>query len=88
MPSKARLKVTNFTQAGYSVPIVCFQCPKPDCLDACPEDAIARNNLGSLYATRRRMDFAYEQFAAFQFARPEVRELEVRRMYHLLEGGE
>ncbi len=30
----------------------------------------------------------YEQFAAFQFGRPEVRELEVRRMYHLLEGGE
>ena len=30
----------------------------------------------------------YEEFAAFQFGRPEVRELEVRRMYHLLDGGE
>ena len=30
----------------------------------------------------------YEQFAAFQFGRPEVRELEVRRMYHLLGGGQ
>ena len=29
----------------------------------------------------------YEAFAAFQFGRPEVRKLEVRRMYHLLEGG-
>ena len=30
----------------------------------------------------------YDEFAAFQSGRPEVRELEVRRMYHLLEGGE
>ena len=30
----------------------------------------------------------YEQFAAFQFGRPEVRELEVRRMYQLLDGGQ
>jgi len=30
----------------------------------------------------------YDKFAAFQSGRPEVRKLEVRRMYHLLEGGE
>ena len=30
----------------------------------------------------------YDKFAAFQSARPEVRELEVGRMYHLLDGGE
>ncbi len=30
----------------------------------------------------------YEDFAAFQFGRPAVLELEVRRMYHLLDGGE
>ena len=30
----------------------------------------------------------YEDYAAFQFTRPEVRKLEVSRMYHLLNGGE
>ena len=30
----------------------------------------------------------YDEFAAFQSGRSEVRELEVRRMYHLLDGGE
>ena len=29
----------------------------------------------------------YEEYAAFQFTRPEVRLLEVKRMYHFLEGG-
>ena len=30
----------------------------------------------------------YEEYAPFQISRPEVRKLEVSRMYHLLEGGE
>ena len=41
------------------------------------EEAIAKLDLSG-----------YEEFAAFQFGRPEVRELEVRRMYHLLGGGD
>ena len=43
MPSKARLQINNFPLRGYSVPSVCFQCPKPDCLEACPEAAIYKN---------------------------------------------
>ena len=46
MPSKARLKINNFPLQGYSVPSVCFQCPKPDCLEACPEEAIFKNERG------------------------------------------
>jgi len=46
MPSKARLKINNFPLQGYSVPSVCFQCPKPDCLEACPEGAIFKNERG------------------------------------------
>ena len=43
----------------------------------------------SLEEALAKLDLSgYEQFAAFQFGRPEVRELEVRRMYHLLGGGE
>ncbi len=43
MPSKARIWITNFPQKGYSVPNICFQCPAADCMKACPEDAIFKN---------------------------------------------
>ena len=46
MPSKARLKINNFPLEGYSVPSICFQCPKPDCLEACPTAAIFKNERG------------------------------------------
>lgn len=46
MPSKARIKINNFALQGYSVPSICFQCPKPDCLHSCPEKAISKNERG------------------------------------------
>jgi carbon-monoxide dehydrogenase iron sulfur subunit len=42
-PTKSRIHINNFTLNGYSVPSVCFQCPKPDCLEACPEEAIYKD---------------------------------------------
>lgn len=39
-PFKSRIYINNFALNGYSVPSICFQCPKPDCLKACPEKAI------------------------------------------------
>jgi Fe-S-cluster-containing dehydrogenase component len=46
MPSKARLKINNFPLEGYSVPNICFQCPKPDCINACKAEAIFKNERG------------------------------------------
>ena len=46
MPSKARIKINNFPLQGYSVQNICFQCPKPDCMEACPEEAIFINDRG------------------------------------------
>jgi carbon-monoxide dehydrogenase iron sulfur subunit len=46
MPSKARMKINNFPLKGYSVPNICFQCPKPDCMEACPVEAIFKNDRG------------------------------------------
>ena len=43
MPSKSRIHISNFTFKGYAVPSICFQCPKPECLEACPEEAIYKN---------------------------------------------
>jgi len=42
-PSMARLHVNNFALNGYTVQSVCFHCPKPDCLKACPEEIISKN---------------------------------------------
>jgi Fe-S-cluster-containing hydrogenase component 2 len=46
IPTRARIKVSNFSLEGYSVPHVCFQCPKASCAEACPEEAIFRNSRG------------------------------------------
>ena len=46
IPSKSRIHINNFSLDGYSVPSVCFQCPKPDCLEACPEGAIYNTDDG------------------------------------------
>jgi carbon-monoxide dehydrogenase iron sulfur subunit len=56
MPSKARLKINNFPLQGYSVPSVCFQCPKPDCLEACPEKAIFKNERGVVVVDAGKCD--------------------------------
>lgn len=46
MPSKARMKINNFPLQGYSVQNICFQCPRPDCMEACPVEAIFKNDRG------------------------------------------
>ncbi|MCF8068601.1 MAG: 4Fe-4S dicluster domain-containing protein [Desulfobacterales bacterium] len=43
-PSKSRIHINNFSANGYSVPSVCFHCPQPDCMKACPEEAIIVEN--------------------------------------------
>jgi len=45
-PSRSRIHINNFSYNGYSVPSICFQCPKPDCLQACPEHAIYKDESG------------------------------------------
>ena len=44
IPARARIHIQNFPLHGYSVPCICFQCPKPECLEACPEEAIYKND--------------------------------------------
>jgi Fe-S-cluster-containing hydrogenase component 2 len=46
VPSNARVSINNFPLHGYSVPSICFQCPKADCMDACPTAALTRNDAG------------------------------------------
>ena len=39
-PHRARIKISNFPLRGYSVPSICFQCPKAGCMEACPTSAL------------------------------------------------
>jgi Fe-S-cluster-containing hydrogenase component 2 len=48
VPAKARIRINNFPLHGYSVPSLCFQCPKADCLEACPTAALYRNDAGAV----------------------------------------
>jgi len=55
-PSKSRIHINNFSLNGYSVPSICFQCPKPDCLKACPHDAIYKEKQGIVRVDSEKCD--------------------------------
>jgi Fe-S-cluster-containing dehydrogenase component len=48
IPAQARIHINNFPFKGYSVPSLCFQCPKADCLEACPTAALYRDEAGTV----------------------------------------
>ena len=54
IPSKARIHINNFSFRGYSVPSICFQCSKPDCLEACPEEAIYKDEIGVVLVDKEK----------------------------------
>lgn len=47
-PAKSRIHFVNFPREGLSVPNICFHCEKPSCAEACPVDAISRNDNGAV----------------------------------------
>ena len=56
MPSKARIQINNFAHQGYSVPSVCFQCPKASCMEACPTGALFRSDRGVVVVDAKKCD--------------------------------
>lgn len=42
-PSRARITVVRGQQAGRFAPSTCWQCQRPRCAEACPENAITRH---------------------------------------------
>jgi Fe-S-cluster-containing dehydrogenase component len=53
-PRKARLEVVRVDKTGLDTPIICVQCDKPKCAEACPEGAISKDNLGIVKVNTRR----------------------------------
>ena len=39
VPSLSRIRVVRFVDEGLNVPIVCVNCARPPCVDACPTGA-------------------------------------------------
>jgi Fe-S-cluster-containing dehydrogenase component len=48
VPTKSRIHFVNFPRDGRSVPNICFHCEVPACVEACPVDTIARNDIGAV----------------------------------------
>lgn len=42
-PTKARIHIVRMTRDGINVPLVCQQCEKPLCKEACPTGAIYKD---------------------------------------------
>ncbi len=40
VPALSRIKVVQFMEQGVHVPMVCTQCNRPVCLEACPTEAL------------------------------------------------
>jgi Fe-S-cluster-containing dehydrogenase component len=54
-PRRSRLRIdAHFPAPGTYEPIVCNECG--DCAEACPGEAIVKNNLGVLYVDGERCD--------------------------------
>ena len=66
-PSKSRIHINNFSFEGYSVPSICFQCPKPECMEACPEDAIYKNAADIVLVDRQKCNGCGDCVAACQY---------------------
>ncbi|GFP28285.1 hypothetical protein HKBW3S43_01109 [Candidatus Hakubella thermalkaliphila] len=48
IPFKSRVHFVNFARDGFSVPNICFHCEEPACQEACPVEAISRDEWGAV----------------------------------------
>ncbi|MFX1483030.1 MAG: 4Fe-4S dicluster domain-containing protein [Promethearchaeota archaeon] len=48
-PKRSRIQVLKNEEKNMILPMVCLQCEKPLCKEACPTGAIAYNEKGTLY---------------------------------------
>ncbi len=43
-PSMSAITVAKWEKDGLNIPMVCFQCEKPICIEVCPVNALCRNS--------------------------------------------
>jgi len=49
-PRLSRIRVFSYLP-GIDIPVVCIQCEKAPCIDACPQKIINRNEIGAVVIT-------------------------------------
>jgi Fe-S-cluster-containing hydrogenase component 2 len=49
-PARSNIQVSVFTENAFYVPMVCTQCDKPFCGEACPTGAISASEVNGAYA--------------------------------------
>jgi len=53
--ARARIRIADWAEKGFIVPIVCQDCAEPICINACKEQAIIRDvETGAITIDRRR----------------------------------
>lgn len=85
-PDKGRLKINNFPLRGYSVPSICFQCPKANCLEACPTAALYRDVEGVVLVNHDLCTSCGACVTACTYGMIEIDENGIARKCDLCEG--
>lgn len=55
-PKMACIKVINLDYWGFSNPVLCIQCKKPACVEACPTDALTQLENGVIRLDKTKCD--------------------------------
>jgi len=55
-PRKARLRIQPETDGIHFKAFVCVQCPKPQCVEACPRDALSKDGRGVIVLDEEKCD--------------------------------
>lgn len=55
-PKNACIKVVNLDYWGFSNPVVCVQCKKPECAKVCPTQALSQTELGTIQVDKSKCD--------------------------------
>lgn len=55
-PKSACIKVVNLDYWGFSDPVLCIQCPKPACVEACPTQALSQTEEGIILLDAGKCD--------------------------------
>ena len=55
-PKDACIKVVDLDYWGFSNPVLCIQCPKPACVEACPTRALSQTKQGIILLDAEKCD--------------------------------
>jgi anaerobic carbon-monoxide dehydrogenase iron sulfur subunit len=85
-PSMSRIHIQNFPEHGAGVPNICFQCPNAECMKACPEQAIYRNDLDVVLIDKEKCTGCLDCVTACPYGMIDINEDKVAYKCDLCDG--